>query len=412
MAESTGTLTPQPVPQALPTTSWRERFRGTNLRSFALFAALLLLWLFAAYTTKNEEGVYVFLLPRNLSNLTTQIAINAILAIGMTLVIIIAQIDLSVGAGVAMLAVLVAKLQVQLHWDPLLAVIATLIAGAVMGLWQGFWVAYMRIPSFVVTLSGFYAFRSIALILSDGRSISGMTKSFKFIGTDYIPNDALVAAAPWLTVSSVMLILAFVAYVGYYLLDRRNKARHGFISGSALLAVAQIIGVVIIFLALAYIFSYQGIPNQVAILALVALLGVFITTQTRFGQYCYAVGGNKEAARRSGVQVNQITLRVFVFMGVLTAVGAMVLAAWIGNAQPNLGEFYELDAITAVVIGGTSLFGGEGTILGSLLGALLLGTIGNLQNLLNISPFFQGLIRGAILLAAVTVDIVSKRGRT
>ncbi len=372
--------------------------RGLNLRAWGMAGVLLGLWGLLAVLPATSD---VFLTRRNLVSLTLQISPIVVIAVGMTLVIITRGIDLSVGAGVALTGVVAALLQLDYGMPAWVAILAALGAGAVIGLWQGFWVARFGIPAFVVTLAGFNAYRGLGLVLSNSRGLAPMRDDFAVVASN-LPRSATAA------------IIAVGLGIGLALILRDAARRRRF--GLAVLtpgALAARCGAAVALAAfVAAIYLDRGMPVLILLAALAVCSGVFLTKKTRFGRHVYAVGGNPEAARLSGINVRRTLIGVYVFIGILTAVAGIMLAARTNGVTPgNAGNLLELDVITAVVIGGASLSGGRGSVIGSLLGAMVFGTLANGMNLLEVNSNWQLILKGMILMAAVLMDVLSKRKR-
>ncbi len=372
---------------------------GVELRSWAMAGVLLLLWAVLAVLPATRE---FFLTERNMVNLTVQVSHVAVVAVGMTLVIVIRGIDLSVGAGVALTGVVAALLQIDHGMPAPVAIAAALAAGAVIGAWQGFWISRLAIPAFVVTLAGFNAFRGLALVASDARGLSPMNKDFAIV-TANIP--------PAVTIALIAIGIA----VGLALMQRAAARRRALELPPMPRAatIGRIAATVALGGFLLAVFGPHGLPVPVALAALAVLVGTFLSKKTRFGRHVYAIGGNPEAARLSGINVRRVTMWVYIFIGVLTGVAGVILAGRVNGVTPgNAGNLLELDVITAVVIGGTSLSGGRGSVVGSLLGAMVFGTLSNGMNLLGVDSNWQLIFKGMILMAAVSIDVLSKRKRS
>jgi len=370
-----------------------------NLHNWAMVAVLVALWGILGLLPQTRD---FFLTDRNLGNLMTQVSHIAVIAVGMTLVIIIRGIDLSVGAGVALTGVVAALLQIDYGMPAWVAMAAAIAVGAAIGAWQGFWIARFNIPAFVVTLAGFNAFRGLALVSSDARGLSPMHDDFAIV-TAQLPVGATYA----------LIGIGLAGGIALLVRDARRRVAYGLSPVPPAALGARCAAVAALAAFLAWVFGARGMPGPVLLAGVAVLLGVFLTRKTRFGRHVYAVGGNPEAARLSGIDVFRTTLWVYVFIGVLTAIGGIILAARTNGVTPgNAGNLLELDVITAVVIGGTSLFGGRGSVVGSLLGALLLGTLSSGMNALEIDSNWQLIFKGTILMAAALVDVASKRTRT
>jgi D-xylose transport system permease protein len=338
----------------------------------------------------------ILISPRNIVNLTRQISITGILAVGMTFILVAGDIDLSVASGVALITVAVSIPQVWWNWGVLPSVLIALIIGVSMGAWQGYWVVKRKIPAFIVTLAGMSAYRGIALLWSKGQGIAPTKQAFNRLAHGYV--------SPQLT--GIILLAVFAVYIVLMLNSRRNKSKYGYKSGSLLVEIvkaAVVLGglYVIYFIS----FSYEGFPMPGVVLALVALFGGFVARRTTFGRSLYAIGGNKEAARLSGIKVNLIVFLNFIIMGVLTTVAGLVLTARLQSGSGVVGEGLELDAIASCIIGGTSLSGGVGTVSAAILGAAIMGVIDNGMSLMGLSAYYKMIIKGLVVLLAVFLDL-------
>jgi D-xylose transport system permease protein len=364
------------------------RFIRTNATLIALLALTMALALVDP----------TFATARNLSNVARQVTIVGIIAVGMTMVILIAGIDLSVGSVVGVAAVVVTLLM-QYGLAAWIAVPITLvIVGGLIGFWNGFWIAHYRIPPFIITLGMLTIGRGVALSLSSGSSIPVADRSFAFLGSAYIP------PAP------TLVLLALAALAGLYALSKtfRQGRKTGLPHFERDLpgVVATAVGL----LLAAYVFgTSEGLPVPVAIFVVIAAIAIFVLGYTRFGRRLYALGGNEEAARLSGIDVYGTKIIVYLTVSVLSALSGILLASRLNGASPNLGNMFELDAIAAVVIGGTSLAGGSGTIGGTIVGALIIGVLNNGMSLLGISSFYQLIIKGLIISLAVWFDVLQKK---
>jgi len=335
-----------------------------------------------------------FSTARNLSNVARQVTIVGIVGVGMTMVILIAGIDLSVGSVVGVAAVVVTLLM-QSGLAAWIAVPVTLVlVGGVIGLWNGFWIAHYRIPPFIITLGMLTIARGVALTLSGGSSVPVVDPSFAGLGGGYIaPLPTLVMLA----ISAVLYVTMLVRGLG----DRATSGGRGHVDGLAAGVIVAALG----FALAVYVFGRgDGLPVPVAIFVVIAGIAIFVLGHTRFGRRLYALGGNEEAARLSGINIYQTKMIVYVTVSLLAALSGILLASRLNGASPNLGTMFELDAIAAVVIGGTSLAGGSGTIGGTIIGALIIGVLNNGMSLLGVSSFYQ-----LIISLAVWFDVLQKR---
>ncbi len=340
-----------------------------------------------------------FFTARNLSNLARQVTIIGIIAVGMTMVILIAGIDLSVGS-VAGLAAIVVTILMQNDINVWISIILTLVlVGGLIGGWNGFWIAHYNIPPFIITLGMLTIARGLALTLSGGSSVPVTDATFPQIGGAYIPPTA----------SMVIILMVFGLMLYSTFRSAAASRKLGLPVDKVQIVSSLIMAAAGLALSLFIFASYQGIPVPVAIFAVIAAAGIFILGQTRFGRRLYALGGNEDAARLSGIDVYKTKMIVYITVSVLSALAGILLASRLNGASPNLGTMFELDAIAAVVIGGTSLAGGSGTIGGTVIGALIIGVLNNGMSLLGVPTFYQLIIKGFIIILAVWFDVLQKR---
>lgn len=373
--------------------------RRLDLNAWAMAGVLAAMWAVLAVLPATRS---VFLTEGNIATLLTQSAVLLVIAVGMTMVILVRGIDLSVGAGVALTGVVAALCQIKLGLPAPVAIVAALGVGAAIGAFHGMWVGWLGVPAFVVTLAGFKAYRGGALVLSDAKGLAPMHDDFAILASN-VPQ-----AATWLVVLGVL-----GAGIALVLGDATRRKALGLEPTTGAVVGARIGAQVLLAALLLAVFGRRGIPVAVLVAGAVALWGVFVTKRTRFGRHLYAIGGNPEAARLSGIDVKRTTLGVYVIVGVLTAVAGLLLAARVNGVTPgSQGQLLELDAVTAVVIGGTSLAGGRGSVVGTVLGTLVFATLANGMNHLRIDSNWQLICTGAILLAAVLVDVLSKGRRS
>jgi D-xylose transport system permease protein len=361
----------------------RPRF-GVRIpwRSLTMVGALLAIWIVFSLTTHGT-----FLTPRNLSLLARQMAVTSILAVGMVLVIVAGQIDLSVGALAGLTGAIAAMAYTNRDWPLAAAFLLVLVLGAVLGGLQGALVAWLRIPPFIVTLGGMLLFQGALLGVTGGVSTSP-TKDFVYVGQAYVSGPLGWAGAA--------AIAAFFVWRAI-----RSSSRRWIWLGLAVLPLGFT----------AVMSAYEGIPVPVLLVLVLATLLSVLAHQTRFGRHLYAIGGNREAAFYSGINIEQHIVGVFTLMGFMAGIAGIVLTARVGSATSDAGRMMELDAIAAAVIGGTSLLGGQGTVWGALLGALVMASLDNGMSLMNTEAFWQPIIKGTILVAAVAVDMIGRRGR-
>lgn len=366
-------------------------------RSLRMVLVLLGLWAGLAAHPETREA---FLTAGNFSNLTAQVAEIIIIGVGMTLVVLIRGIDLSVGALMALTGVVAAKLQIDHQQPALIAVLAAIVVGAAVGLWHGVLVTRFRIPAFIATLSGFLAYRGAALVLSEARGLAPMRDDFA----------ALAITLPG-SISMALCVGTLAVGLGLVATREQRRRRLGLPAQSALVLGAQVGGMALATVFFAVIYQ-RGMPVPVLIAAVTAACGAVLLGQSRLGRYAVAIGGNAEAARLSGVPVERVTIAIYLLTGVLTAVAGMVAAARGNGVTPgNAGMTRELHVISAVVIGGTSLNGGRATMIGTVIGALIFGTLSNGMNLMSINSNWQLIFTGMILLGASMLDSLSTKKR-
>ncbi|HEU4382494.1 MAG TPA: sugar ABC transporter permease [Anaeromyxobacteraceae bacterium] len=382
-----------------------------NSKQYTMFLALVAIWVIFAFLT---EGV--FFTPRNLSNLFVQTVTTAILAIGMVLVIVTGHIDLSVGSVLGFAGAVCAMLMIKMEWGVALSVLATLGVGVVIGAWHGFWVAYRKVPAFIVSLASMLAFRGLIIGITGGQT-QGLemapertAEAFKLIGQGYVPTLAAASEGQVHDTSLYFAALVILAFVVSSLRNRAARRRYGFPLVPMYLEVLRLAFVSALIAGFASVMVvYLGIPWSVIFVMALALIFTFLAQNTTFGRHLYAIGGNPDAARLSGINVPRHTFVLFVVMGVMTAIAGIVYTSRLNAATTSAGQNAELDAIAAAVIGGTSLMGGEGTIYGAVIGALVMASLDNGMSLMNLDITFQYVIKGLILLLAVWVDMAQRK---
>ncbi len=375
-----------------------------NIRQYTMIAALLAIWLIFTVLTGG-----IFISPRNLSNLFLQSATIAILSIGLVLVVVSGNLDLSLGSVAGFVGAIVAVLQVNFQMDTVSSIAIALMVGALIGLWHGYWIAYRRVSALIVTLGSFMIFRGGVIGVTGGATIGPMEDSFKFLGQGFLPE--LLGPESEFKVTGMVLALTIVAVlVAFEVVNRSNRRAHGLKVSSvgALLGklAALSLAAAVVFLPLG---AYQGVPMAIVLVLALAAIFHFIAQDTTFGRRIFAIGGNKEAAALSGIDIKKHILVLYVMMGIMTAVAGIIFTARLNAATATAGNLFELDAIAAVVIGGSSLAGGVGTIAGALVGALVMSSLDNGMSLLDMDVTWQYVLKGLILLAAVWVDTATQK---
>jgi len=376
----------------------RFKIRTSALRAYTMLVALIVIWLFFQWATIDQHHPYgLFLGATNFSKLLQQMAVTGVLAVGMLMVIVCGNIDLSIGAVVG-LAGGVAALTQGRGLVP--ALLSAIIIGLIIGALQGTLVAYANIPAFIVTLGGLEAWRGVILKLTKGATIPVELPFFRSLGRDFIDPrigfglaGAAIAAIIWINI-------------------RRSRARlrHGLAAMSTGALAARILIPSVVIVAFIFLMNKAGgVPIPVIFLLAVAIAGAFLTANTTFGRYLYAIGGNRDAARLSGINIKRYILAAFCVMGALAGLASILHTARVGSASPDAGTLMELDAIASCVIGGTSLMGGRGTVFGAVLGALILASLDNGMSLLNVENWAQYVVKGGVLVAAVGFDMFGRR---
>ena len=398
----------------------RQRLDGVDLRQNAIFIALVVLVAYFAITTPNHASIT----PDNWSNLVVQNGYILVLAIGMVMIIIAGHIDLSVGSVACFIGAVAGILAVRpleqdgWDWMPALpwwaAILGAIIVGAIVGMWQGFWVAYIGIPAFIVTLAGMLLFRGLALMTLQNTNIGPFPDNYRAIGNGFVDKENTLgirlgiedynAAALVVAAVAVLALLwqSFAMRRGRIKYKQSVEPRTWFFVKNAILAV--MVGYVGVQLSRA-----NGIPWTLVLLTFLVVVYTIIMKKTTFGRHIYAIGGNLHAAVLSGINVRRVNFWLFVNMGALAALSGVLISARMNSAVPKAGDGFELDAISSVFIGGAAVQGGVGTVTGSIVGGMIQGVLGNGMNLNSVGIDFQMTIKGLVLLLAVAFDVWSKR---
>ncbi|AEV86004.1 ABC transporter permease [Actinoplanes sp. SE50] len=386
-----------------------QRKVNFDLKSSGIYIALALLVLGFTIWTGGD-----LLAPQNLSNIIVQYSYILVLAIGMVLIIIAGHIDLSVGSVVAATGAFSAVMMVNwgLPWP--VAVIATLVIGALIGAWQGYWVAYFGIPAFIVTLAGMLLFRAVTYMILGNKGIGPFPDEIRTLANGFIPgflgNVGLGSLGGADLFSLVVGILVVVAMVFVQWRARMGRVRYRQAVDPMWLFVAKVAvpAALVIFLVV-QLARFRNLPWVLVLLAILVCAYTLVTNRAVFGRQIYAVGGNLQAATLSGVKVKSVVFWLFVNMGVLSAVAGIIFAGRLNLAGPTAGNSFELDAIAAAFIGGAAVQGGVGKVVGAITGGLIMGVINNGMGLLGRAPEEVMLFKGFVLLLAVAFDVWSKR---
>ncbi|HEY6841108.1 MAG: putative multiple sugar transport system permease protein [Verrucomicrobiota bacterium] len=373
-----------------------------NFREYGLMIALVAIMVFFQIMTSGT-----LFKPLNLTNLVLQNSYVIIMALGMLLVIVAGYIDLSVGSVAGFIGALASVMMVRFGIDFRLAMFLCLIVGGAIGAAQGYWIAYHKIPSFIVTLAGMLVFRGLTLALLGGNSIGPFVVPFQQLSSGFIPD---LPGQTGFRITS-MAIGTLVAVVMFYnsLRRRLNREKHGFQGGSFFLFVLENLIISGLVLYLSYqLSSYKGLPNVLIIMGVLIALFAFITTRTTVGRRIYALGGNEKAAKLSGIKTERLAFGTFITMGVLAALAGLVFTARLNTATPKAGVGFELDVIAAVFIGGASASGGVGKVMGAVIGAFIMGVMNNGMSIMGVGIDWQQVVKGLVLLAAVIFDVYNK----
>ncbi|MFB4307147.1 multiple monosaccharide ABC transporter permease [Actinomadura sp. GTD37] len=397
-------VSPPPAEKPAP-----RRGLPVNLRQSGIYIAFgLIVALFAVLTDGQ------LLSPQNISNIIVQNSYILILAIGMILIIIGGHIDLSVGSVVAVTGAIAAVLMVEHSVPWPLAVLLTILAGAAIGAWQGYWIAYFEIPAFIVTLAGMLVFRALTLTVLGNQGIGPFPDEVRTIANGFLSGYLGNVALGPLGGADLFTLLAALALVGGYVgLGWRNRqGRIGYgqkVEPLTVFALRNALAVVVVMFMAVQLARFKNMPWVLVLLGVLVLGSTLVMNRAVFGRHVYALGGNPLAARLSGIKVKSVSFWLFVNMGVLSAVAGIVFAGRLNQAGPTAGNMFELDAIAAAFIGGAAVQGGVGKVVGAITGGLIMGVINNGMSLLGAPSERVMLIKGLVLLAAVAFDIWTKR---
>lgn len=380
---------------------------STILRKYTMIIALVLVVIFFQIMT---EGKILF--PQNINNLISQNAYVFVLATGMLLCILTGgNIDLSVGSVVCF-AGGVGAAMMDKNVNIWAAVLTMLIIGLLIGMWQGFWIAYVKVPPFIATLAGMYAFRGLSNVVLQGMTVSIKSETFIRVfggGAEcYVPD---LFGGEGLNMTCMLAgCIAVIVLVAMQLKNRINNKSRGYETAPLGGTVVRLVVISVVILWLSYkLASYKGIPSALVWILLVLLAYGYMTTKTRIGRYLYAVGGNEKATRLSGINTKKVYFIAYANMGFLAALAGILTVARASSAQPTYGQGYEMDAIGACFIGGASAYGGVGSVAGVVVGAALMGVINMGMSIMGIDANYQKVVKGLVLLAAVAFDVLSKR---
>ncbi len=382
------------------------RFVKANIRDYALLLSLLAIMVFFQFTT----GGTLFK-PVNMTNLILQNSYIVIMALGMLLIIIAGHIDLSVGSVSGFVGSVAAIMMVPWKMDPFVTMALCLVLGGAIGGLQGYFVAYHKIPAFIVTLAGMLIFKGLALTVLGGASVGPFPKSFQLLSSGFVPDifQITLFGGPFNLLALFIGGIVTTLIIYFNLKERREQQAHGlaeepdmiFLSRNALVAVA--------FLGFTFLMArYKGLPNVLIVMFALISLFVFLTTRTTFGRRVYAMGGNEKAAKLSGINTEKMTFFIFIIMGALAALAGLIFAARLNVATPKAGAGFELEVIAACFIGGAAVTGGVGKIIGAVIGAFIIGVMNNGMSIMGVGIDWQQVIKGTVLMLAVFLDVYYK----
>ncbi len=380
-----------------------SRYLLNHMRDYGLLFALIAIMLFFQIVTDGT-----LLKPVNITNLFLQNSYIIIMALGMLIVIVGGNIDLSVGSVMGFIGALSAVMIVNLDVPVAVTIPVCLFVGGLIGAAQGYWVAYWKIPSFIVTLAGMLVFRGLSLWLLEGQSVGPFPKSFQLLSTGFVP-DVFGVGRPNVTALVVGGVAALaIVYMG--LRKRRRNSAYGIVDEPLVVFIARnaIVSGALLFVAYK-LSTFRGLPNVLVTMGVLTVIYAFVTEHTTIGRRVYALGGNEKAAKLSGIRTERLMFLTFVNMGVLAALAGLIFAARLNTATPKAGFAVELDVIAAVFIGGASMSGGVGMIVGAVVGAFIMGVMNNGMSIMGIGIDYQQVIKGLVLLAAVIFDVYNKQ---
>ena len=376
---------------------------GAGLKQYGMMIMLIVVYLLFAIITKGKN-----LTPMNINNLIMQNGYVVILAVGMLLCVLTGNVDLGVGSVVASTGAVAGTLIIDFGWSAPAAMAAALAVGALFGVFVGFFVAYVDIPPFIVTLATMLMFRGLCYVILKAQTKGPLPAAYNWIGTGFLPTIKIGSG-----VDLICLIIAAVACVMLVLGElntRKNAQKHNLPVDPMVLTVVKLAVLLTVVIFFFYkLACYNGIPVVLILMALIVTIYHFITTKTVAGRQVYAMGGNAKAARLSGINTKKVFFWVYANMGLLAAVAGIVLTARNQSATPKAGDGFEMDAIASCYIGGAATSGGVGTIIGAVVGAFIMGILNNGMSLAGYDTNVQKIVKGCVLLGAVTFDLVSKR---
>ncbi len=392
------------------------RFVKNNIRDYALLLSLLAIMIFFQFNTNGT-----LFKPVNMTNLLLQNSYIVVMALGMLLVIVAGHIDLSVGSVSGFIGAVAAVLMTGTSPNPDLftipkfdfvtASILCLALGGAIGAAQGYFIAYYKIPAFIVTLAGMLIFKGLALSVLGGASVGPLPPTFQLLSTGFVPDifGIQLFGANFNMLALVIGTVITAVLIYFNVKDRRSQLSHGLAEEPQSIFIGRNILIAVALMGFSFIMGqYKGLPTVLVVMFTLIALFMFITTRTTFGRRVYAMGGNEKAAKLSGVNTERLTFWIFTIMGALAALGGLIFAARLNVATPKAGAGFELEVIAACFIGGAAVTGGVGKIIGAVIGAFIIGVMNNGMSIMGIGIDWQFVIKGAVLMFAVFLDVYYK----
>ena len=372
-----------------------------DTRKYAMFIALVIIALLFQVLTKG-----ILLKPMNVTKLILQNSYVLVLAIGMLPCILTGNIDLSVGSIVALVSAISGVCIISMGLPIGISIVISLLVGLLVGAWQGFWIAYVKVPAFIVTLAGMLIFRGITMVILQGNTLSPYPDIFQYMAMGFLPEFGNKNLNLLTIIIGALISICFVIYE---MKKRANAKKYLLEQASKELFIAKLVGIVVVIMFSSFwLARYKGIPVVLIVLGALIVFYSFVTNKMVIGRHIYALGGNEKATKLSGIKTKRIMFLVYVNMGLMAALAGLLFAARLNAAAPSAGQGFELDAIAACYIGGASASGGIGTIVGAIIGGLVMGILNNGMSLMGIGVDWQQAIKGLVLLVAVAFDIYNR----
>lgn len=381
----------------------RKRKIRIDFRKYGMFIALIAISIFFQIATKG-----ILLKPMNVSKLIMQNSYLLILAIGMLPCVLTGNVDLAVGSILGLVSAVSGTLMIKFNFGVLPTILISITIGIIIGIWQGYWIAYVRVPAFIVTLAGMLIFKGITMIILKGNTLAPFPESYKFLSSGFLPEINTIGPFNLSSLIIVVILAILIILNDKNKREKQKKYKLEIDSKSVYLSKISMKIFILIFIVF-WLDLYRGIPVILILLASLAFVYSFITQKTTIGRSIYAFGGNEKATKLSGINTNRIFFLVYVNMGLLAAIAGIVFSSRLNAAAPSAGTGLELDAIAACYIGGASASGGVGTIIGSIIGGLVMGVLNNGMSIMGIGIDWQQAIKGLVLLIAVAFDVVSRK---